>query len=131
MLTVETAIGGARLVLELSGVVTPIELRRGLLAIVREDAWSKPVLWDLRRAESFTGTDADFTETVAFAARHMKDFQGRGRIAVLATQPHVKALAESYLQAWNGAGQRALMAIVETVDAAEAWLAVSPAESSR
>lgn len=122
MMTVAPPDAAAALIVTLSGVVTPTDLKAGLLAIVRENAWQHPVLWDLRQAEQFTGTDADLHEVVAFAHRHMAHFPNRGRIAVLAPEPHVRELALRYLDAWDGRAQHPQMAVVETLDAAHAWL---------
>lgn len=123
MMTVAQPDTAAALVVTLSGVITPTDLKAGLLAIVRENAWQHPVLWDLRQAEQFAGTDADFHEVVAFAQRHMAHFPHRGRIAVLAPEPHVRELALRYLDAWDGRAQHPQMAVVETLEAAQAWLA--------
>lgn len=107
--------------LTLSGHITPTDLKAGLLAIVREDCWQRPVLWDLRAVSGFAGSASELADVANFIHRHTHDFPMRGRVAILVATPAAAALARKYRGVWSGE-VRALIRVVNTVEAAEAWL---------
>ncbi len=107
--------------LTLSGHITPTDLKAGLLAIVREDCWQRPVLWDLRAVNGFAGSASDLADVANFIHRHTRDFPMRGRVAILVATPDAAAMARKYRGVWSGE-VRALIRVVNTVEAADAWL---------